>query len=199
MTENLKPADPADVVIEQAVLGAVLNGDEWTDEIFRNLRWNDFYRECHQKLFAAMESCWKKHGEIAAQLLTNEIMEAGTIQEIGGLAYMAVLMKCESSRRTETLIDDLRHISLCRQVIGACSEISRLAYRQAASSHLLQKWREAYARVVFDHYTARDDESDLQDLLRRQAEHRAKHGASPPVEGDGEYSLGWVPDQELED
>ncbi len=86
------PHVPANVEVEQALLGALLYDNAAFERIGDYLQARHFYEPFHQRLYAAIETHIRK-GQLAEPiLLAEEFSRDPAFEELGGIRYMADLV-----------------------------------------------------------------------------------------------------------
>lgn len=81
------------VEAETAVLGSVLLSDNWLDALLVDvaLTSDDFYRDRHRLIFAAMTSLRAVGEPVDTLTVANHLKTTGTLEEAGGRAYVETL------------------------------------------------------------------------------------------------------------
>ena len=75
---------------ERAIIGAALLADSQTlDQMFGEIKTEDFYRESHRGIWRGMVRTWKSARSVDLVLLTRDIHDAGDLELIGGASAIA--------------------------------------------------------------------------------------------------------------
>ena len=82
---------PHSLDAEKSVLGAVLIDNDTFDRVAQRLRAEDFYRDAHQKIFAAMVTLAEQRQPIDFLTLREALLKAGRLEDVGGPAYIGSL------------------------------------------------------------------------------------------------------------
>lgn len=135
-TPNSEPAQvkmiPANIEAEQAVLGSLLIDPDAVVKVANFLRAEDFYRERHGWLYAAILSLNERREPIDLVTLTDELERREQLNEIGGPAYLNDLM---GSTPTAIHVDHYARIvertALLRRLISTAGKIAELAYDES--------------------------------------------------------------------
>lgn len=85
------PALPHNLEAERSVLGAVLLHNEALDHV-EELQAPDFFRRAHQQLYVAMLTLREAGMALDLVTLKEELARTGTLDEVGGPAYIAALV-----------------------------------------------------------------------------------------------------------
>lgn len=120
---------PHDLSAERGVLGAVLvHGDLWA-RAASELTTDDFYREAHRRIFAAMAGLREDGKPIDTLLLTAELRRTGDLDECGGPAYLSGLTDgVPRSANVEYYAGLVRETSRLRQAIVTANALVASAY-----------------------------------------------------------------------
>lgn len=92
MTETtLQQMPPQDLVAEQMVLGAVFADNDSLLRIGDILRADDFYKESHRRIFAAMMAMFHRSVGIDIVTLFDHLSADGSLEDVGGASYLSYL------------------------------------------------------------------------------------------------------------
>jgi replicative DNA helicase len=89
-TEHRLP--PQNLEAEMSVLGGVLLENEALNRALEQLRPEDFYRAAHSKIFTALITLSDRSEPADLVTLTAMLKEQGTLEEVGGSAYLSTLV-----------------------------------------------------------------------------------------------------------
>jgi replicative DNA helicase len=123
---------PQNVEAEAAVLGAILLDRDALVKAFEILRPEHFYRETHQKIFAACQELFERNEPVDLITLANELTRRQALESMGGNPYLASLAEA-----VPTAANVLYHASivrgkaLLRDLIGACTSIISYCYDES--------------------------------------------------------------------
>jgi replicative DNA helicase len=87
----LRRVPPQNIEAEQSVLGAILLENDAINQALEIMSADDFYRESHREIFRAMVELSDRVQPIDAITLTDALRSRGTLEQIGGPAYIAEL------------------------------------------------------------------------------------------------------------
>lgn len=115
--------------LEEVVLGALMLQKEAINAVIDILQPEVFYKEAHQKIFAAIKSLFTKSEPVDILTVTNELKFAGELDIIGGPYYISQLTnRVVSSANIEFHARIILQKHIQRELIRISSEIIRDAY-----------------------------------------------------------------------
>jgi replicative DNA helicase len=82
---------PQSIEAEMSVLGAIFVENGCIDEVHTIIKADDFYRQAHRLIFAAMARLTDRNEPIDLITMTGILKDRGELEEIGGGAYLYVL------------------------------------------------------------------------------------------------------------
>ena len=133
MDANTLP--PHSLEAERAVLGAMLLDRDAIDIADEMLVADDFYREVHQHVFAAISSLHAKGKSVDELLLRDHLASQGKLEQIGGPETIRELSgDCTSGALIESHARIVRETSALRGLIVAARETLREVANPAADS-----------------------------------------------------------------
>ena len=116
---------------EISVLGAMLQDATVVLRAVESLKPEDFYLAEHQEIYRAMADLARNHKPIDLTTVVAELGRRGTLDGVGGPAYLARLQgSVPTTANTQSHMEIVREKSTLRQLISAAQEISREAYGQ---------------------------------------------------------------------
>jgi len=122
---------PNSVEAEVSVLGAMLQDSVAVLRASESLKPEDFYQPEHQEIFRTMMELNRKQEPIDLVTVQADLARKGTLDGIGGAAYLLKLIsEVPTSANVKAYIDLVTEKSTLRKLIGACSAISRDSYSQ---------------------------------------------------------------------
>jgi replicative DNA helicase len=145
LEQNLRRVPPQSVEAEESVLGGILLDNTALDRVLEVLATDDFYREAHRKIFAAMLELSERSEPADIITLSDLLRGRSLLADVGGAAYLA-----ELAERVPTAANIMQYArivkekAILRGLIAAATDIATRGYE------------------------AREDVDDLLD----QAEHR---------------------------
>ena len=108
-TEHRLP--PQNLEAEMSVLGGVLLENEALNRALEHLRPSDFYRAAHSKIFSALITLSERYEPADLVTLTAMLKEQGTLEEVGGSAYLSTLVDFVPTAATSSTTASLLKIS----------------------------------------------------------------------------------------
>ncbi len=124
---------PQSVEAEQSVLGSILIDRDAIIEVADFLRPEDFYRQAHGRVFAAMIDLSERREPIDVVTVAESLERSGDLESIGGRAYLGTL-----SNETPTAVHVAQYAriverkALLRNLIGAAGKIAGIGYEDPA-------------------------------------------------------------------
>jgi replicative DNA helicase len=124
---------PQSVEAEQSVLGSILIDRDAIIEIADFLRPEDFYRQAHGRVFAAMLDLSERREPIDVVTVAESLERSNDLESIGGRAYLGTL-----SNQTPTAVHVAQYAriverkALLRNLIGAAGKIAGIGYEDPA-------------------------------------------------------------------
>jgi len=120
---------PQALDIERVVLGALMIDKDAFTVISDMLRPETFYEPRHQKIFQAIQTLSLKEQPVDIMTVTNELKREGTLDEVGGAAYVVELSShVASSANIEYHAKILVQKYNARQLISFASNIETKAF-----------------------------------------------------------------------
>lgn len=113
--------------LEEAVLAALMIEPKAIDRI--NLRSDDFYNQKHQVIFTAITRIREKREPVDLLTVMDELKATGTLEEAGGVAYLAeVSDKISSASHIEHHAAIIKQKALARRIIAQSYNVIQRAY-----------------------------------------------------------------------
>ena len=123
---------PQNLEAERAVLGAILLEPTILPRAIELLTPDDFYKEGHRKIYAAMLRLFERSEPADGVTVAEELRRAGALDEVGGQAALAVLGE-EATVATQfgAYAAIVREKALLRELIRVTREISERGFEEA--------------------------------------------------------------------
>ena len=122
---------PFSLEAEQSVLGAILIDPSCMDHLAGILSAEDFMLEEHKDVFTAMQKMYLRSKTIDVVTLLDELVRDGVYDEAGGKDYIRLISEIvPSAANVMDYAEIVRDKSILRALIGACDDISALAYSE---------------------------------------------------------------------
>jgi len=124
---------PQAIDLEEAVLGALMLEKNALTAVIDILKADSFYKEAHQKIFAAITSLFTKSEPIDILTVTTELRKSGELEIVGGAYYITQLTnRVASAANVEyhARIISQKHIQ--RELIRISSETIRDSYEDTS-------------------------------------------------------------------
>lgn len=128
MAQAIERKEPANLDAEMNALGCGFISKTALTKLCDDLTADMFYDEKNSIIFTAMKSLHSNNENIDTTILVNEIEKNGSINKVGGLAYISeVIDSVVSASNVESYIKIIRDKALRRKLISACEEIEKVA------------------------------------------------------------------------
>src|SRR5579859_6559254 len=152
---------PANLDAEKSVLGSVLLDNPASEDVFGQLRKDDFSISSHETIFRCMADLARAGRKIDIVTLSNYLNEKRQIESIGGVAYLAGLTEGLPRRlNIAEYVRIVREKSLLRRTMTICSN----AIAQAADNQNAEQVVSGCIRDLEDELMSRSQESDLESV-----------------------------------
>lgn len=123
--QSVKMLPPQNIEAEHAVLGTILLQDKALLKIVEILKPDDFYRDAHKTIFAAMLSLFEKREPHDLITVTGLLADQNKLEDVGGASYLASLT--DIIPFSGTLVHHaniIRKKSILRRLIQTTSEVT---------------------------------------------------------------------------
>lgn len=195
---------PQNVEAEQSVLGSLLIDPDAIIRIASFLRAGDFYREAHQRIYAAIRALHERREPADFITVVDELERRERLEAVGGSAYLTSLInRVPTSIHVEHYAHIVERASLMRQLISAAGEIAALAYEERDD---VDQVLDAAEQILFDVSQRRIRKSlvpireiirDYYDRIEFLVEHRDESLGVPTGFGDLDRLLGGLQPSDL--
>ena len=123
-SKNVIGEMPHSLEAEQALLGCLLLDTRIQVEVAAFLKEEDFFAESHKHIFSAMQNIIKANMPVDMVTLTDALEKSGTLNQAGGIDYIAKLTNVmPSSANYQRYLDIINRDSLLRRLIKGSAEI----------------------------------------------------------------------------
>jgi len=127
--DSLIKAIPANIEAERAVLGSLLIDPDAIVKVASFLRAEDFFRERHTWLYAAMISLNERQEPLDYVTLVDELERRDQLDDVGGPAYITDLANSTpSAMAVDHYARIVERTAVLRRLISAAGKIAELAY-----------------------------------------------------------------------
>ena len=139
---------PQAVVLEEAVLGALMLERDAFSIVGALLEPDAFYKDAHQKIFRAIHKLFLNDDPVDLLTVSEALKQSGELEQVGGYYYLSQLTtRVASAAHIEFHAKIIVQKYLQRKLIGVCTELQEMAYDEATDvSDLMDKAQKA----VFD-------------------------------------------------
>ena len=127
--------EPKNLEAEMSVLGCAYMSKEALEKASEELTVDMFYDTNNQIIFDAMMEIQKRHDNMDATILKNEIEKKTPINSIGGVEYLTdVIDSVVSASNVSEYIEIIREKALRRSLISVCEGIEKNAKDESISA-----------------------------------------------------------------
>jgi replicative DNA helicase len=129
---------PQSLEAEQSTLGALLMERDAIARAVELLQADDFYREGHRKIYAAVLALFDKGEPVDFVTVVEELRRKNLLEETGGAAYLQALIEaCPSAANVEAYAKVVAEKSILRKLASAADQISGWTYGEVDDVNLL--------------------------------------------------------------
>jgi replicative DNA helicase len=139
---------PQAIEAEASVLGAMLMSRDAISEVVEVVKFEDFYRESHKKIFQAIISLWQRNEPVDLITVSDELNKAGQLSSIGGITYLTSILSSVPTPTNAVYYGKIiAEKSALRSLVAVSSQIFDMGHRQyGAASDILDKAEQ----MIFD-------------------------------------------------
>jgi replicative DNA helicase len=125
----LEKIPPQNLEAEMAVLGSMLLDEDAISIACESLDRNSFYKDTHQKIFAAILVLYNANKAVDLITLTDGLKREGVLEEIGGVSFLTVLVNSvPTSANISHYVAIVKEKSTLRTLINNATKIVGLCY-----------------------------------------------------------------------
>jgi len=178
LSPDINKALPHDGLAERAILGAMLIDNRYTSEVFSKINSDDFYRDAHKKIAAAINRLVSEGTPADTITVSNLLDKEKELKFVGGYDYLNSLLDGVPPQiNIEEYIESVKDRSALRQLILASLGVIQSGVESRADTKdILEKLQEDLIRIADIEFqagfrsTSEIMESTL-DLIRNIQEH----------------------------
>ena len=138
---GLGKVPPQSIEMEEAVLGALMLERDALSAVIDMLHPESFYREAHQRIFAAIRTLFDQSEPIDLLTVQTELRRTGELETVGGAIYLASLTeKVNSAANIEAHARVVTENAIKREIISIATECQQRAFEDSTDVfHLLDQ------------------------------------------------------------
>ena len=122
---------PQNIEAEACVLGSILIDPACFADVTALLRPDDFYREAHRIIYAAMEALWRTQQPADLITLCDDLQRSNKLDDLGGASFVGSLAnQVPTSANAVAYAEIVARTALARRVIHAAGQIAGVAYNE---------------------------------------------------------------------
>lgn len=123
---------PQAIDLEEAVLGALMLEREALNEVIDILKAESFYKDAHQKIFAAIQTIFQRSEPVDILTVTAELRSLGELDTVGGAYYISYLTnRVASSANIQFHARIISQKHILRELIRISSQTITEAYEES--------------------------------------------------------------------
>ncbi|MFN2424237.1 MAG: replicative DNA helicase [Cryomorphaceae bacterium] len=123
---------PQAIDLEEAVLGALMLEREALNEVIDILKAESFYKDAHQKIFAAIQTIFQRSEPVDILTVTAELRSQGELDVVGGAYYISYLTnRVASSANIQFHARIISQKHILRELIRISSQTITEAYEES--------------------------------------------------------------------
>lgn len=123
---------PQNIEAEQAVLGAILIENEALYTAMEKIRPEDFYKQSHQKIYAAIVELAEEQEPIDLVTVTSKLSDKQELEQVGGVRYLTELANAvPTAANVDYYAEIVEEKALLRKLIRTATEIVSSGYSGA--------------------------------------------------------------------
>ncbi|MDD4901302.1 MAG: replicative DNA helicase, partial [Patescibacteria group bacterium] len=134
MADNNSPISkvpPQNLEAENSLLGCLMIDKDAIFKIADTLRPEDFYKDGHRLIYAAMRELYVHHEPIDILTLTSKLEEKKELESVGGRTYLAELGNTVATSAHVVFYSNIiQRKATLRRLLAAAAEISELGYQE---------------------------------------------------------------------
>jgi len=166
MTASPDRLPPQNLEAERSVLGSILLDNEPLHDIVMFLRADDFYRDAHQVIYAAIRDLYESGKGIDAVTLAEALKQRGQFDSVGGHEILAEIVESvPTAANAKYYANIVKEKSTNRQLMDSATEIIRDGYsNQFTAKELLETAEHKIFSIAEDQ--VRGETRELKDVVR---------------------------------
>ena len=143
---------PQSLEAEISVLGGILLENEALNQVLEVINQSDFYREAHQKIFAAMLNLYERNEPADLITLSEELRRLNQLEEVGGIEYLNNLVNTiPTAANILYYAKIVKEKSILRKLIQRSTEIVQEGYSCAGDvDELLDRAEQSIFEITED-------------------------------------------------
>jgi len=125
----LEKIPPQNLEAEMAVLGSMLLDEDAISIACESLDKSSFYKDTHQKIFAAIADLYNANKAVDLITLTDELKREGILDEVGGVSFLTALANSvPTTANISHYVSIVKEKSILRTLINNATRVVSLCY-----------------------------------------------------------------------
>jgi replicative DNA helicase len=147
----LQKLPPQNIEAEQMVLGAILIENDSLNNVMSLLSPDDFYKDVHRRIYAAMLEMFERREAIDLVTLTDSLRGKVGLETVGGASYLANLVSLvPTAANIKYHAKIVREKSVLRRLIHASTDIVTQCYDDSRTVESIDELLNTAERSIFD-------------------------------------------------
>lgn len=139
---------PQNLEAEQAVLGGMLIDNEAINRAFELVAAGDFYRDAHQKIFAAVLDLYNRNEPADLVTVTETLKGKNELEAVGGASYLAALVDgVPTAANVASYARIIREKSVLRQLISGATDIVSRGFEEQGD---VEQFIDDAEKIIFE-------------------------------------------------
>jgi replicative DNA helicase len=135
---NINRLPPQNLEAEQSVLGSLMLDKNAVIKIADLISPDDFYEEKHKIVYLAILRLYDERSSIDVLTVSNKLEEGMSLQKIGGMSYLTVLVNSvPSAAHVVHYANIVRRKGTLRRLISSATDIVELGYKEGTDLDVL--------------------------------------------------------------
>ncbi|HKI16742.1 MAG TPA: DnaB-like helicase N-terminal domain-containing protein, partial [Isosphaeraceae bacterium] len=170
---------PQNLEAEKSLLGSILWDNEILHDVVAIIKAEDFYRDTHQVIFAAIRDMYEGRRGIDAVTLAEELEKRGQFEQVGGNEMLAEITgSVPHAANGKYYAEIVRQKSINRQLIEYATEIIHDGYsNEYTGEQLLESAEKKIFSIAEDQ--VRGEVVEIKDLLTQAMDRIAARADGP--------------------
>ena len=123
---------PQAIEAEQSVIGSILLEPSVYEDVTEILPSEEFYREDHKEIFAAIEELYKTDSTIDILTVSDVLKKRGTLEQVSGLEYLSeIASRVPTTANVKHYADIVHDKFMLRSMIRTSSAILDTCYSES--------------------------------------------------------------------
>jgi replicative DNA helicase len=148
---SLQKLPPQNIEAEQMVLGAILIENDSLNKVIETLSADDFYKETHRRIFAAMLDMFETGDAIDLVTLSDTLRGKTGLEAVGGASYLATLVSLvPTAANIKYHARIVREKAVLRKLIHSATDIITQSYEDSRTVVNIDELLDRAEKSIFE-------------------------------------------------